>query len=69
MILLENSDAQRKHYERKCEDMASRLRDTERTLQSMQADMKKYQVCVECCTSVCVMLCKYVWNVVQVCVE
>ena len=44
MIMLEKSDSQVKHYERKCEDMAARLRDTERMLQAMQSDMKKYQV-------------------------
>ena len=42
--MLEKSDSQAKHYEKKCDDMAARLRDTERMLQTMQSDMSKYQV-------------------------
>ena len=44
MLLLEKSEAQKRHYERKCDEMAARLRETERTLASLQQDMAKYQV-------------------------
>ena len=44
MILLENSEAQRRHYEHKCEDMAQRLRETERLLQAAQKEINSYQV-------------------------
>ena len=44
MILLENSEAQRRHYEHKCEDMAQRLRETERLLQAAQKEINNYQV-------------------------
>jgi hypothetical protein len=44
MILLENAESQKKHYERKCEDMATRLRDTEKSLQNAQKQITGYQV-------------------------
>ena len=44
MILLEKTEAQKRHYERKCEEMAARLRDSEKTLQQLQGDMQRYQV-------------------------
>ena len=44
MILLEKREGERSHTEKQCEDMASRLRDTERTLHNMQSDIQKYKV-------------------------
>ena len=46
MILLDNAEAQKRHYEKKCEDMAQRLRDTERALQNAQKDISNYQVSI-----------------------
>lgn len=48
MILLDNSESQRRVYEKKCEDMAQRLRDSDRTLQSMQKEIGRYQVSRSC---------------------
>jgi hypothetical protein len=47
MILLENSESQKKHYEKKCEDMAYRLRETEKSLQSAQKEVVNYQVHIQ----------------------
>lgn len=44
MILLENADVQRRQYEKRCEDMAQRLRESERHLQAAQKDIANYQV-------------------------
>ena len=44
IILLENAESQKKHYEKKCEDMAQRLRDTERVLNNAQKEIANYQV-------------------------
>lgn len=44
MILLENAESQKRHYEKKCEDMAHRMRDNEKTLQGAQKDISNYQV-------------------------
>ena len=44
MILLESADNQKRHYERKCEDMAGRLREAERQLSNTQSDLQGYQV-------------------------
>ena len=44
IILLENAESQKKHYEKKCEDMAQRLRDTERILNNAQKEIANYQV-------------------------
>lgn len=45
--MLEKTEAQKRHYEQKCEEMSARLRDTERTLGNLQQDMSKYQVRVQ----------------------
>ena len=44
MILLENAESQKKHYEKKCEDMAGRLIDTEKSLNGAQKQLGNYQV-------------------------
>jgi len=44
MILLENSESHRKASEKKCEDMAHRLRVSEKTLQNLQRDIARYKV-------------------------
>ena len=44
MILLENAEMQKKHYEKKCEDMAYRLRETEKSLQALQKEVATYRV-------------------------
>ena len=44
MILLENADSQKRHYEKKCEDMAQRLRECEKTLTNAQKEISGYQV-------------------------
>ena len=44
MILLENTESQRKHLEKKCDDMAQRLRDTEKTMATAQKEISTYQV-------------------------
>lgn len=44
MILCENAESQRKVMEKKCEDMALRLRDSDRALQTMQKEVNRYQV-------------------------
>lgn len=43
MILCENAESQRKVMEKKCEDMALRLRDSDRALQTMQKEVNRYQ--------------------------
>lgn len=45
MILWENAEAQRKTVEKNYEDMSQRLRDADRTMQAMQKEIVKYQVC------------------------
>jgi len=35
---------QKKHYEKKCEDMAYRLRETEKSLQALQKEVATYRV-------------------------
>ena len=44
MILLENVETQKKHLEKRCEDMAGRLREKERVIAQMQHEIKGYKV-------------------------
>ncbi|KAK3083517.1 hypothetical protein FSP39_024554 [Pinctada imbricata] len=47
IILLESSENQRKDYEKKCEQMAQRLRDVEKKLESNRKEMNHYQDLLE----------------------
>ncbi len=44
MIILENAESQKRMYEKKCEDMASRLREMEKNLNQAQREVSNYQV-------------------------
>ncbi len=46
MILLENAEQQKKMLEKRCEDMAQRLRDSEKVLTNAQKEIANYQVLV-----------------------
>lgn len=45
LIVLENSDSQKKQYEKKNEEMASRLREVEKALGNARREINHYQVC------------------------
>ncbi|CAH1788604.1 unnamed protein product, partial [Owenia fusiformis] len=47
MILLENSEAQKRHYEKRCEEMAKRLRETDEKLTQAQKEIAGYQDLLE----------------------
>ena len=44
MIMLENSDAHKKHQDKMVEEMGSRLRQMEQLLETRQAEINNYQV-------------------------
>ena len=44
MILLENAESQKRHYEKKYEEMSQRLRETEKALSMLQKTVAEYQV-------------------------
>ncbi|CAD5120140.1 DgyrCDS8718 [Dimorphilus gyrociliatus] len=43
VIVLENVEKQKKQYEKRCEEMGAKLRDSERALQAVQSDISNYQ--------------------------
>ena len=47
IILLENAECQRAHYEQKCDEMASRLRESERALSQAHTDLQSLQTRLE----------------------
>ena len=42
--MLENSETEKKHLEKKCEDQTSRLKETEKTLELTRKELAHYQV-------------------------
>ncbi|XP_041374422.1 uncharacterized protein LOC121387389 isoform X2 [Gigantopelta aegis] len=47
IILLENSESQKKHLEKKCDDLTHRLKDTEKTLELTRKELSQYQDLME----------------------
>ena len=44
LVVLENNEAQKKQYEKKNEEMASRLREMEKSLTNARKEINHYQV-------------------------
>ncbi|CAI9739467.1 neurabin-1 isoform X8 [Octopus vulgaris] len=47
MILLENAEGQKRHYEKKCEEMAQRLLEKEKSLENSRKEINRYQDLME----------------------
>ncbi|KAL5005611.1 hypothetical protein ScPMuIL_016769 [Solemya velum] len=47
LIMLNNADEQKKHYEKKCEELINRLKDIEKVMESRKKEIKQYQDLLE----------------------